>query len=82
MTEEELNVHGGEKKKKMWVIKLKTQVGIDGGEFYVQAKGLEVGRDLRSIGWWYGVGWTGKKVGEDVDPCDISLRPYSMWTPR
>lgn len=37
----------------------------------MQAKGLEVRRDLRSLGWWYGVGWTRKKVGEDVDPCDI-----------
>lgn len=55
----------------MRVIKLKTQVGADGEEFQVQAKGLALRRDVRSFGWWAGVGWTRKKVGEDVDPCDV-----------
>lgn len=39
----------------------------------MQAKGLEVRRDLRSFGRQYGVRWTRKKVGEDIDPCDIFL---------
>lgn len=57
MTEEELNVHRErKKKKKMPVLKLKTQVGADGEEFQVQAKGLALRRDLRSFGWWAGVG--------------------------
>lgn len=40
----------------MRVIKLKTQVGADGEEFQVQAKDLALRRDLRSFGWWAGVG--------------------------
>lgn len=56
MTEEELNVHRGRKKKKMQVLELKTQVGADGEEFQVRAKGLVLRRDLRSFGWWAGVG--------------------------